>query len=250
MSKTKTQDPPKIGSIYVGSKPKASDNLSLIAQMAKDPQVSADKLEQLINLHNSECERQRKEEAFRDLASLKFDLPHIKKSRSVDGRYNYSPMDDLMRQIGGLMREHNITATYSHGNENGPYTECYLLHRNGYQFDPVRTHVAKPPTNRLLTDTQAMGVMNSYGERYALKSALGLVFTDEDTDGIVEQADTGPSVTEQLEALLFESGRTHAELNSAIEKKSGKSMEGKSWKEQGDTWKQRVIDAWSTLEFE
>jgi hypothetical protein len=124
----------------------SAGQLGLIAELAKDPQVSADKMEQLINLHNSEMDRQRREEAFRDLAALKFDLPQIKKSKSVDGRFNYSPMDDLMRQIGGIMKKHNIVSTFSHGGQQGAnYTECILLHKNGFQFPPVRTHVAPPP---------------------------------------------------------------------------------------------------------
>ncbi len=219
-------------------------HLSLIAKMAKDPAVSADKMKALIDLHNSECERQRREEAFKDLASLKFDLPQIKKTKSAEGRYSYSPMHDLMRQIGSNMRDNNITATYTHGGDraSGNWTECILLHRNGFQFSPVRTHVAPPRENKMLGGSQVMGVMNSYGERYALKAALGLVFTDEDTDGVEAPEEPLISIDDLISMKMRRASITDEQINDFFFEKGVDYPEKEGWRGAGEKFKQGLHD--------
>jgi len=227
---------------------------SLIAEAAKDSGFDAHKFEILVKLHNDEADRQDRKEAYKALATFKTDCPIIRKTKSVYDnndrhRYNYSAMDDLMRQIGPLMRNHGLSATYSHEVIDGlHFTTCRLLHSNGYTFPESKVQINRAQSNRMTSETQVSGITQSYGERYALKAALGLTFTDEDDDGQIQDSEPQreASLDDAIDLLMSRKGKRGNELEEALFDNGVKVPEG-GWRELPDKIKQRILDGWDKL---
>jgi len=231
----------------------AGQTFALIAEAAKNPAFDAAKFETLVNLHRSECDRQQRTEAYRDLAAFKAICPAINKTKSVNDnsgsrRYKYAPLDELMKQIGGLMREHNLSATFSHEvRENQHFTICRLLHSNGFCFPDSSVQVNRASGNRLVNECQVSGITQSYGERYALKAALGLVFTDEDTDGVDETPpENDVTIDDQIRVLMNRNNVSETDLHAALNAK-GIELNGWTWRELDEKIKGRIVSGWNKL---
>lgn len=231
-----------------------TQTFDLIASAAKDKDFDAEKFKVLAQIHREERDHQQRTEAFRDLAQFKSACPPIRKTRTVSDnsgnrRYNYASLDDLMRQIGPLMRQHNLSATYTHETKDGQhFTTCRLLHLNGFCFPDSQVQVNRAQANRMTSECQVSGITQSYGERYALKAALGLVFTDEDTDGIDPEANhqQEPTVDDMILALMAKRGIDDSALEAAMTAK-GFDLKGWGWRELPGNVKERIFSGWGNL---
>lgn len=234
----------------------ADSQLALILELAKSPEVDANKLEQLVKLHNQEKDRQARDEAYRALALFKQEVPVIPKMR--DGAktrggqvaFRYSAMDDLVRFVKPYADKHGLSWTFSHEIQNNKQiTICRVLHISGFTFPETTIPIPfAKPQSQLTSDIQAGGITNTYGERYALKAALGLVFTDDDTDGVLPKPDTVTQTTvdDAIKLQMERAGVTSDQLNAALTKK-GVDLDGWGWEEQSDKVKGRIVSGWDKL---
>lgn len=120
------------------------------------------------------------------LATFQSRCPQIKKNRSIDlgsGKGpQYASLDDIMREIGGLLAECGLSITFSAAvTESGMLTaKCLVHHGRHVEHSEITLPV---PSNMRVNDTQKMGAALSYAKRYALCAALNIIVTDEDEDG-------------------------------------------------------------------
>ena len=178
------------------------DPLSLI-QSAIDKGLDPDKLGKLMDLQER-YEKNRAAEAFAEaLCGFQADCPPIFKGREAQGgkmKFAYASFDDVMREAGPVMKRHNIVATYTtEQNEKLMRIVCRI--RVGAHVE--ETTVNLPIPAGLVNDTQLYGQAVSYGKRYALCAALGIVVTDEDNDGNQLECIAGDEI-EEINTLLDE----------------------------------------------
>jgi hypothetical protein len=123
------------------------------------------------------------------MAAFQRDCPSVAKSRPVNNaeskggghRYNFAPLEDIVRQVGSLIAEHGFTYTWNSTTVGNEITvHCIVTHSLGHReiTDFKSTCDAPPGANR----QQGAGSGFSYGKRYSFIGAFGIVLVDEDDD--------------------------------------------------------------------
>jgi hypothetical protein len=146
------------------------------------------------------------------MAKLRADLPVIvKANKGPDGRYLYEDLADIARAIDAPLAEHGLSyrfRTVSEAEGKRLTVTCIVSHAAGH-FEENSLTTAVAPSSRLMNDIQALGAAQTYLQRYALKSSLGLAASrDTDASTITPQAvsDAGECITAEqritLEAAL------------------------------------------------
>lgn len=125
------------------------------------------------------------------ITAFQRDCPQIEKTRNVEGKYNYSPFDEIMQVAGPIMVRHGIVATFSFGTTTEAGIEITCRIRVGTHQEITTLTMPIPAGNKLVNASQLMGQATSYGKRYALCAALNIVTTEEDKDaaGCLETLD-------------------------------------------------------------
>lgn len=162
--------------------------LTTIARAAQDERVDVDKMERLLAMQERVLADQSRRAANTDLARFKALCPHIKKGRGIVVKNrlqsNYAPYEDMMREIRPFMEQCGFSERFdTQTNPQGAIcaVRCTIIHRDGHQWDS--TFPVVPDTSGNKNSIQAIGSALSYGKRYSIGAALGLVFEDEDDDG-------------------------------------------------------------------
>ena len=234
--------------------PQQQDFQSRIMHLASNPDFDADKLDKLIQMNNDQQDRQDRKEAMIALGKFKQACPQIRKTKNVLNKqggknYSYSPMQDLVAQIGGLAKENGLVWRFNHiVRDRQHFTVCLLLHApTGFEFEPVEVQVDPAGANKMTSTTQASGITMSYGERYALKAALGLVFRDEDTDGILPEDDPAQNYDEQICMLIVRDELTAESLVERLNEKMKDPVPEGGWTWLDTKVKKYIVDNWAKL---
>lgn len=159
--------------------------IAVIERAAKDPTVDVDKMERLFALQERLYDRQAEAEANADFSRFKQICPSIVRGRSGDrNKWHYAAYEDLMRVI----RPHMDACGFVERFETSQTTSgaiasvtCTIVHRAGHSWKSTFPVLADKSGSK--NDIQAIGSAVSYGKRYSLGQALGLVFVGEDDDG-------------------------------------------------------------------
>ena len=108
-----------------------------------------------------------------------------------------------MLVAGPLMVKHGIVATFT--------TEDYekgviiiLRIRVGIHSEETRLKMPSPQGNKLVSESQIMGMTMSFGKRYALQAALNIVSRDEDPDGFLAQIHLTGQQIQEINGYLAE----------------------------------------------
>jgi len=119
------------------------------------------------------------------LANFQCDLPPIEKKKTANAgsyKYRYADLADIWRAIGNRLHDCGLSVTFDTvDREGGIDVVCRVHHIAGHCAEsrfPV-------PIDRAarMSLAQQVGAALTYGRRYALTAALGIVTADEDTDG-------------------------------------------------------------------
>lgn len=176
-----TMPPPDNELAPVASNGSSAAILSVIERAASDPSVDVEKMERLLKMQREIMAESAKAEFVNALANLQGTCPQIKR-KSKGGHGNYAKYEDMMKIVRPLMMENGFTETFDTSTaERLVKVVCTLFHRAGHST--ISTFEAPIDKSGSKNDIQAVASTISYGKRYSLGQALGLVFTDEDDDG-------------------------------------------------------------------
>lgn len=160
----------------------------LISQLAgKD--VDVEKMEKLLAL-KGKYEAEENKKLFQiKFCKLQYELPVIKKTKSVDNKYKYAPLEEIVKQIKPFLREHGFSYRWSEGiseNKECKRIICHIMSNGHEETSYVDIPMIMSPVTRdgkkIINDAQVAGSMSTYGKRYSLIGALGIM-ADEDDDG-------------------------------------------------------------------
>jgi hypothetical protein len=182
-----------------------------LMKMIADPQVSADKLELLLNMQKEIMAENRREQFQAAFAAMAPKLPKIDKRGLVElvkadgrkvGSYKYATYEDLDDAIRPILHEHGFSLTFYPGEENGkPVLYGELLHSSGHSKKGFR--YLTPDRGPGRNDIQAEGSALSYQKRYMAELLLNLVRKGVDDDAVsAMQARISPEQVATLINLL------------------------------------------------
>lgn len=161
--------------------------VDVISRAASDPKVDVDKMERLLAMQK-EVMADQSRRSFNDaLHNFQQECPQLTRGSGIvvkgELRSRYSKYEDMMKVIRPIMHKHGFSERFDTETHNGVICSviCTLSHVGGHS-ETSRFPVAPDQTGSK-NQIQAIGSALSYGKRYSLGAALGLVFTDEDDDG-------------------------------------------------------------------
>lgn len=184
-----------------------SNTVSMFERLARDPSVSVEKLERLMDLQDRANKRNAEEAFNAALAAMQADLPTIKerggiKDRNGNVQSKYALWEDVNSAILPVMKTHGFSLTFrQEQTEKGICVTGVLSHRQGHS---ERTSITLPAdTSGSKNAVQAIGSSVSYGKRYTAGMLLNLNSADieDDDDG---RAAGGQFITQE-QAMTLES---------------------------------------------
>ncbi|CAK0752850.1 hypothetical protein CCP3SC1_2110002 [Gammaproteobacteria bacterium] len=165
-------------------------NPETLIMRAIEANVPIEALERLLAMR-AELKREMASEAFnRALADFQSEIPPIKKTKTAEvqsktGRsytYHYADVADIQKAIAPKMRECGLSATFDIEQDGDTLNvTCTIHHVDGHS-----EHATFPvpiDRNARMNDTQKVGSALTYGRRYSLCAALGIVTAEDDDDG-------------------------------------------------------------------
>lgn len=203
MSNTEEKTSKEI-SVVQDKLPVPNDTLSLIKEMALNPNVDADKLEKLTNLHLRLLDRDNEDAYNKSMLELRPKLPFIKKNGSIDyGKGNkpikYANLDDIIKEIEPIYQSHGFFVEYD---KVGDDWIGICKHESGGKV--IKHYPAPPDKSGGKSEIQGMGSAFTYAQKGLLKMIFALKFEGEDDDGMGGAIDEAQSVN--IKKLLKETG--------------------------------------------
>lgn len=170
-------------------------------------------------------------EAFANaVTAFQAECPPVRKARQSVGKmsFAFASYDDIKRIVSPIQARHKIIDTYT--TEALADGKVKVVCRIRVGIHTETTEITIPVPQGVVNDTQLYGQAVTYGKRYALCAALGIVVTDEDNDG--QPADEGRCDPADLDAL----NSLMAEYEKALNVKVNESrtlgwLGAKSWAE-------------------
>jgi ERF superfamily len=147
-------------------------------------------LESLLAMRERLKAERAREAYFSALSAFQAACPVIPKSKAVynkDGRtvrYHYAPLGEIVRKVAPLLTGHGLSFRFDATFEAAPPAQvvtCTVYHLLGHS--EASTFRSPIEQEAYMNEIQRSGSSLSYGKRYALCNALGIV-ADEDDDGV------------------------------------------------------------------
>lgn len=164
----------------------AGSLLEVIARVAADPSVDAEKMQRLLDMQERMVAQQARIAFAQAMSRLQPQLPQITKdgrvlSKDRTVRSKYAKFESIDRAIRPLYTAEGFAITYSTELRDGKlHVTATVRHSMGHQ-ESVTVPIPLD-SSEYRTAAQNMGSTISYGKRYALCLALNIVTTDEDDD--------------------------------------------------------------------
>lgn len=182
-----------------------SNTVSMFERLARDPSVSVEKLERLMDLQDRANKRNAEAAFNAALAAMQADLPTIKerggiKDRNGDVQSKYALWEDVNAAILPVLKTHGFSLTFrQEKTADGFCVTGVLSHREGHS---ERTSITLPAdTSGSKNAVQAVGSSVSYGKRYTAGMLLNLTSADIETDDDGRDAG-GKFITEEQAMTL------------------------------------------------
>jgi len=181
-----------------------------LVQLAIEKGLDIEKLERLIALRD----RERAAEAARSfavaMAEFQKRCPPIDKGKLVDYvtkggvriKYRHAELRDIQVAIRPICGELGLSYSWTNAIEAGKLTTtCTVLHRDGHSRSASFTCPVEN-SNPGMSDQQKPAGALTFGERYTIIQAFGLVTADPDTDGEgAASADRTPITKDEVDLL-------------------------------------------------
>lgn len=187
-------------------------------------------LERLLAMR-ADLKREQAREAFSHaLAAFQAEIPPIAKNKTarVQGRngsftYNYADIAAVQRAIAPRLKECGLSVTFDTEQEGEILkVACIVHHVDGHS---ERTEFPVPIDRQArMNDTQKVGSALTYGCRYALCAALGIVTAEDDDDAnSTSTGSVGPQAAPALHAPAPSGNAPHTAPNGAPRSERGAS---------------------------
>lgn len=120
------------------------------------------------------------------ITAFQRETPMIRKGREAKDNtgktmYSFAAFEDIWRIVQPILTKHAIAVTFDTCPAEGMLSVTCKV-RVGTHVETSSLVLPIPPATARCNATQAMASATSYGKRYALCSALGIVTADEDDD--------------------------------------------------------------------
>jgi len=193
--------------------------------------VSMEQLEKLIAMRDRERAYQAKsafDQHFAEMQQAFSELGPAPKSKDVDGKYKYAPLNTLVKHYGSTIARFGFSFRFYEAEvDNGRLQVSVDISGYGHTVTNSKVMPVYEPDKigqsgkSIMNVLQAEGVRSTYGQRYVFNAGFGLVSEYEDTDGMgfqdgVKYADwINPLQTENdLEALRALAKTSYDELKA------------------------------------
>lgn len=161
--------------------------MTAICAAAENPAVDVEKMERLLAMQEKISADQARRAYVEALHGFQAECPQIHRSGGIEvqgrTRSKYSPYEDMMKTVRPYMQKYGFSESFdTQTNQQDVISAvtCTLSHIMGHS--ERSTFPVMPDRSGSKNDIQAIGSALSYGKRYSIGAALGLVFTDEDDD--------------------------------------------------------------------
>lgn len=189
-------------------------------------------------LMRKELKAEAAKEAFDEaMADFQGECPVIEKVKKVDFKtrqgdavkYEYAPMDEIIRQIKGPLAKNGFSYTFKLEElPNGVKATCIVKHKAGHSESSDFT--AQMAGTSLMSSAQVTASKSTYAKRQALTAALGIATADEDNDApkSKEEEKAGgmatPEQKNEIDLLAQRAGVTKAEVATRCRAEYGVSI--------------------------
>lgn len=218
--------------------------VSTFERLAKDPNVTPEKLERLVALEERILARQAEAQFWEAFADMQGELPTIQEDGSiiVDGavRSRYSTNENIQEVIRPILSKHGFALSHRNATTDKGYkVTAILAHRGGHkEFDEFES---KPDDGGRMNSIQRIGSTRSYGARYTTIAILNIVSRapiDRDDDGESSEAPEAPegfnewvlnleaSVSHGTKALMDVFNKADKTLRTFLVRNHKRSWEG------------------------
>jgi len=177
-----------------------------LVKLAISKDFDADKLAQVIALFNQQQDRQRKEDFEAHFAAMQKELPIITKDKSAKDKsgnktYAYATLENVLEKVTPIIATHGFSYTWRNETIKDGQTRVWCSisgygHTRESYFD-IPLLDPSSWTNAI----QQMGSATSYGKRYSLCNALGIIIKDEDDDANSFDLDSIMATARPLSAI-------------------------------------------------
>lgn len=162
------------------------DVLSLVMAAAKDPTISVDKMNALLDFKERIDAVDARRAYTAAMAAMSAELPRIKKDGTIDlgskGKIPFATWEQIDAVIRPILRKHGFTLNFPTRVESGQtIMACVVSHIAGHS-ERSET-VCKPDPGPGRNETQSGGSGRSYAKRYLTKDMLNIVTEGADDDG-------------------------------------------------------------------
>ena len=150
--------------------------------------LSVEAMERLLAMRRELQAEQARAESFAALATFQARIPAIPKNQiarvsSQKGSYSYRYADlaDIQRAIAPVLADCGLSVTFDTEQDAGGYVIVAKVHHLGGHSERTTFRVPVDGGTRM-NSAQAAGSALTYGRRYALCAALGIVTAEDDDD--------------------------------------------------------------------
>ena len=163
----------------------SQSTLLAISKAAENPDVDVEKMQALLDMQERIMDKAAHAAYTAAIHAFQAECPQLPKTKEirVKGRLqsSYCPFEDMMRIVRPIMIKHGLTEQFdSEDGQGRVQVHCKLSHKDGHS--EVSKFAAPFDQSGNKNSVQAVASSISYGKRYSLASALGLVFEEEDDD--------------------------------------------------------------------
>lgn len=195
----------------------AAETSTMFERLARDPAVSVEKLQALLDMHERVLEMQAR--AAFDTAFVRMlpEIPTIEEHSKTD-KTTYAPLEDIIEVVKPILSKHGFAISFK--TDWGPdrliIITGILSHIGGH----VRmSHFqSQPDKTGSKNDIQAQASTISYGKRYVTKDLLAIVTREEDDDGERAGKEKVPDMPQGYPDWVIDLGAVADEGTPALER--------------------------------
>ena len=214
---------------------------------AKDPEsilrfaiehgASVETIERIMAVRRELKAEQAKAEFDMAMASFQSKCPVIIKSKAgAKNYYRYAPLDDIVQQVRGLIKEHGFSYKITTDIDTGwVKAVCTVTHAAGHS-ETSEFKVPIDSKENAMSDPQRYAGAMTFAKRYAVCNSFGILTADEDTDAAAKPKPAGPSTVASAPSVKD----LARELWKLLEPVRGKEM---NWNAANQfLWDEGIID--------
>lgn len=163
----------------------ASDFVSMLERLAKDPAVDPTKLHSILDVRERIMAKSAEQAFNTAFAEMQGEMPVITKTGEikVSGvvRSTYAKFEDINEAVKPILQKHGFSVTFKVETKDKVTVTGILMHKAGHREQTEIT--LDSDTSGSKNTVQATGSSVAYGKRYTLSALLNISTTDDDDDG-------------------------------------------------------------------